>query len=275
VFEDTADTNLAIGLDKVISSKGLEFVEAYFNWTRITDISSYCQYIGKTGISNINTIEYNNKNVEIVNMATEQLIVANGLKDVLIANTRDALYITQLNKEGSIKELSKRHYEDKNRYFDESPILYEKWGMVELLNRTAKCEVSRITVFPNRSFNATAEDGYSVNYFIAEGEARVYTESTDRKKCAKDSSVIFKSLSEYAISNEGKSDLVMIQTKSAEETKDGKKKKPKTHDSLVKLKPVFKQALWGGKKIKEVLKKSVGTMDIVSESWELSAHPAG
>ena len=275
VFEDVPEGNISLGLDKVINSKGLEMVEAYFNWTRITDISSYYQYIGKTGVSNINTIESNNKNVEIVNMASEQLIVANGLKDVLIANTRDALYITQITKEGNIKELTKMHYDNKSRYFDDSPLLYEKWGMVELLNRTAKCEISRITVFPNRSFNAVAEDGYSVNYFVVEGDARVYSDTSDRKKCGKDSSVLFKSSTEYAISNEGKVDLVMIQTKSADMVKDGKKKKPKNNESLVKLKPVFKNALWGGKKIKEVLKKSVGAMDCVSESWELSAHAAG
>lgn len=275
VFEDPNDDDICLGLNKVLDSKGLELVEAYFNWTRITDISSYCQYIGRTGISNVNTIESDNKNVEIVNKATEQLVVANGLRDVLIANTRDAVYITQINKEGNIRELSKKYYESKSRYFDESPILYEKWGVTELINRTSSCEINRITIFPDRSFSDVAEDGFAVNYFVADGEARVSTSALDRKKYAKDASILFKSLTEYTITNEGKNDLVMIQTKNAETTKDGKKKKFVTKESLVKLKPVFKDSLWGGTKIRDFLKKSVGDMDCVSESWELSTHPAG
>lgn len=274
-FEDVGDS-IALGLDKVLDNRALELVEAYFTWTRITDISSYYKFIGNSEDRKRNTIEYNNKNVEIVNTSDEQLIVANGLKDVLIANTRDAIYITQINKENSIKDVAKRHYSDKSKYFDESPIFYEKWGSKEVLNRTDKCEISRITVFPGRSFSSVTEEGYSVNYFIAEGEARVTSGATEKKKQVKDSCVLFRSLVEYTLANEGRRNLVMIQTKNADYVEEiKKKKKTVVQDSLVKLKPVFKDAIWGGTKIRDKLQKAIGNMTSVAESWELSAHPAG
>lgn len=276
VFEDVSDPSLAVGLDKILKPTAIEIVEGYFKWNRITDISSYYQFIDTSEDSNENVIEFDNKNVEIVNMAREQLIVANGLKDILIANTRDAIYITQINKESNIKEVAKQYYLDKNKFFDESPIFYEKWGSKEILNRTEKCEVSRITIFPNRDYSGVVEEGYSLNYFITEGEARVSMMNTERKKYIKDSSFLIKSLAEYCIVNEGKRNLILIQTKNAEFTEELKKKKKLiNHESLVKLKPVFREALWGGNKIRDKLNKSVGGLENVAESWELSAHPAG
>lgn len=276
VFEDTSDPTFALGLDKVLNPNSIEIVEAYFSWTRITDISSYYNFIGRTEEQTSNIIEFDNKNVEIVNRVDDQLIVANGLKDVLIANTRDAIYITQINKESNIREVSKKYYINKNRFFDESPILYEKWGSKEVLNRTDNCEVSRIIVYANRSFTSVAGEGFSVNYFIADGEAKVSSGAGDKKKYYKDSSILFRSGAEYTVFNESKRNLVMIRTKNAEFSEGAKRKKKTVNvESLVKLRPVFKEFLWGGTKIRDVLKKPVGSMECVAESWELSAHPAG
>lgn len=44
--------------------------------------------------------------------------------------------------------------------------------------------------------------------------------------------------------------------------------------SIVKLEPAFKDYLWGGTKLRDIYNKKCD-MDIVAESWELSAHPDG
>ncbi len=43
---------------------------------------------------------------------------------------------------------------------------------------------------------------------------------------------------------------------------------------MFKLKPAFKDYLWGGKKLKEEYGKN-SDLDIVAETWELSTHPDG
>lgn len=53
------------------------------------------------------------------------------------------------------------------------------------------------------------------------------------------------------------------------------KTKTENANYLVKLQPAFKDNLWGGTKIRDYLGKDVGNMDVIAESWELSAHPAG
>jgi len=43
---------------------------------------------------------------------------------------------------------------------------------------------------------------------------------------------------------------------------------------IVKLKPAFKDYLWGGTRLRDIYQKDCA-YDRVAESWELSAHPAG
>ena len=53
-----------------------------------------------------------------------------------------------------------------------------------------------------------------------------------------------------------------------------KGKKKMSNLKPVKLKPAFKDYLWGGTKLKEEYNK-VSDLDIVAESWELSTHKDG
>lgn len=46
------------------------------------------------------------------------------------------------------------------------------------------------------------------------------------------------------------------------------------NNEIIKLKPCFKDYLWGGTKLKEKYNKHTD-LEICAESWELSAHPSG
>lgn len=46
-------------------------------------------------------------------------------------------------------------------------------------------------------------------------------------------------------------------------------------EKIIKLQSVYKDYIWGGTKIRDVLKKDTGNMERIAESWELSTHPAG
>lgn len=47
-----------------------------------------------------------------------------------------------------------------------------------------------------------------------------------------------------------------------------------TIDSIIKLSPFFKDYIWGGTKLKNILRKNCD-YNTIAESWELSAHPDG
>ncbi len=45
-------------------------------------------------------------------------------------------------------------------------------------------------------------------------------------------------------------------------------------DAMVKLQPAFKEALWGGTKLRDLYGMDCD-YDVIAESWQMSAHPAG
>lgn len=263
----------ATSLVSVLRTEQMQLVQAKFELVRITDISSYYNYFGKAVENNSNAIGFHNKNVEIVNMVQDQLVVANGLRNVIIANTRDAIYITPINREADIKEVAKKYYTKKSRYFDECSIYYEKWGTKEILNQSQNCIVSRITVYQNQIFKGEENRDRILHYFIAEGEAKIYSEENGAWECCTNGSVTFHGGENYEIANETKGNLVIIQTDNAIVSTE--EQEVKRENCLVKMIPALKDSIWGGTKIRDVLKKDVNGMERISESWELSAHPAG
>ena len=46
-------------------------------------------------------------------------------------------------------------------------------------------------------------------------------------------------------------------------------------NELIKLNPAFKDYIWGGTKIRDLLGKNTGAMQQIAESWEFSTHPDG
>lgn len=46
-------------------------------------------------------------------------------------------------------------------------------------------------------------------------------------------------------------------------------------NEMIRLSPVFKDYIWGGTKIRDVLHKDTGSLDRIAESWEFSSHADG
>lgn len=248
-----------------------KLIDCTFVWTRITDISSLYNYYNRTTHDDSNAISNNCKGVEIVNLVDDCLVVANGLKNVAIVNTRDTVYVTSGTREEDIKDIIDKYYVSNKRYFDVRPKKYENWGEEELIGSAIGCKVKIITVYPRGFFVYRTKKDEIVNIFITQGVARI--ESGDKELVYESNqNFTITDLGRYTITNSGKTNLIFVCTeKTVKNSKDSTTK----HDYLVKLLPAFKDNMWGGTKIRDVFGKDVGDMDVIAESWELSAHPAG
>lgn len=267
--EGTEQIN-SVSLIKVVAAKNACLIPAAFEWTRITDISSFYHYYDKAAKNNQNTISHNSRGVEIVNMVDDRLIVANGLRNVVIVNTRDAIYVTNSTKEADIKGITNSYYASKKQYFDIQPKKYENWGVEELIGSADQCKVKLITVYPRESYEYRTKKNVVANFFITQGKARLETERADYDYSYNQNITILDP-GVYHITNTGKNELVFVFT----EKNARSKIRPGKLDYLVGMAPVFKDNLWGGTKIRDVLGKDVGDMDVIAESWELSAHHDG
>lgn len=260
-----------ISLIKIIHNKQCTLLSATFKWFRITNISSFYNYYNKVMENNDNTISYFNKGVEIVNTVGEQLIVTNGLKNVVIVNTRDAIYVSSKEKEADIKRICEKYGAENKRYFESSPKKYESWGIEELIGNAKSCSINAVTVYEREALPFKLSKNTVVNFFIVKGVARVYSDFEEVEYLQHQSFTI-KDKNKYLITNTGKTELVLI---IIEKIISSIKETQQSKEFLVKMTPVFKDNLWGGTKIRDVFGKDVGDLEIIAESWELSAHSDG
>ena len=260
-----------VNLSKILHTDKCDLVPASFEWTRITDITSFYEYVGKAAKNNDNTIAYNCKGVEIVNTLESKLVVANGLKNIVIVNTRDALYVSDKSREADAKSIAQKYYNGKKRYFDVQPKRYMTWGTSETLYYTEQIVVNKVVLYPGEHTAYRCRRGYTANLLVLQGTALLRGKDTEIDY-AVDQSIVIADTAAYEIANTGKTPLEMLCTLRRQKTNGQRRKEA---DLLVRLAPVFKDNLWGGTRIRDVFHKDVGGMEIVAESWELSAHPDG
>lgn len=224
-------------------------------------------------------------NTTVINRCDKKLVLVNHLKDILVVNTDDAVYVGKKGQSNDLKEiiLESSHLWD---YFNKSSLFYRKWGNYEVLSQdfVAGYEVRRVTVLPGKTIYLHKHSKKTENINIVSGKGKIVigdesltVESGDIVKIPVDTV--------HQISCISDDNLIMIETSSGIENKlddlvsiDSKDMAEGTlgfeFEPFVKLKPAYKDYLWGGNRLSEVFNKK-SDLGIIAESWELSAHPDG
>jgi mannose-1-phosphate guanylyltransferase/mannose-6-phosphate isomerase len=278
---DNLRTITPVAIEKSILEKTdkLSCIETAFRWDDIgslEDLKKTSLETGGIGISN------ECSNTTVLNQSTNQAVVVNGLDDVLVVNTADAVYVGR----NGTSHLLKRILHDNhalNAFSEKGTVIYRSWGYREKIVEEEKFRVQRVTILPGRTIYEHRHEERTENWTIIQGSAFV-TLNGVAKTYGETDCIEVRAGTVHQISNNGERDLVLIETAVGEVllhdmvTGDGK---PVTEadlgfqiDPMVKLLPAFKDYLWGGTKLRDLYGKQCD-YDVIAESWELSAHPAG
>lgn len=234
-----------------------------------------------------NIIKNDCSNISVINNAQRQLVVANDLRDIVVVNTEDAVYISSKKSADNIKEIIKDNLDQYETYFDYNRISYREWGIHELLNYSNGYKVKKVTVFPGMMMNLHQHELRAEYWSVVEGTATI-TIGTETKDYHKYESVFVPIGVKHKVANKTDSNVVIIEVGIGDSILDNDMVKIYGQDSsdnggnyvrkdncpIVKLDPAFKDNLWGGTKIRDVYGKKCD-YDVIGESWELSAHPDG
>jgi len=94
-------------------SKKIKVIQSSFNWTDIGGLESLCETLpsdDRNNKYNKNTIISNSDNISVYN-DTEKLLVINGLENMVVSVTNDAIYISKAGKSQDIKEIMVKNKE--------------------------------------------------------------------------------------------------------------------------------------------------------------------
>ena len=252
------------------------------SWSDICDFESFNEAIG-TGQEN--AIKSWCSNVDVINTTSNQLVVANGIDNAFIVNTPDAIYITDKDKSGRIKDILKKNEKQAQRY-DHSYIDNRPWGIREILKKEPGFRVRKITIFPGLKLSNHMHNKRNENYTVVSGVLTIELEG-EVLNLHEGESYNIEANTMHLLRNDTDENLILIEVDTGDEINEwdmvhedelgevsynrhGEDNLP----CIYKLAPAYKDYLWGGSRLLELFGKDT-PYDITAESWELSAHRDG
>ncbi len=259
-------------------SENLLAVELKSAWSDIGSFEAYekeYDLAEKTRIIKKDTL-----NTSILNTESEKLVVANGLKDLYIVNTTNALYVTDKSDAEDIKGILNEYQEEFSEYFEVNPKVYRPWGTREVLSEGSGFRIRKIVMYPGRSMSRHIHERRTERYTVVSGALSIEI-AHQYQELSHGESVDVLPGKPHRLYNAGDTEVIMIEVDTGSEIEE-RDMRDSTQDTLqpaelpeiFRLRPAFQNYLWGGNRLKDVFHKE-SPYEITAESWELSAHPDG
>lgn len=271
-------------------TKRAKVVKAEFKWKDIGGLEDIEETKLKTSTDGYE-LENNCSNTDIINRIDKSIVVANGVSDLVIVNTEDAVYVGRKGESERLKEIvnDPENVSVMGKFFETGRMNYRQWGTYDLVVDTPHYRVKHVVIQPGKTIYAHKHEFRSEHWTIVSGEAYVETEERNGYYYTDDVVDILPGMT-HQVSNVGDNALVIVEVSVGENVSEDDKVSAELNksasasgikndknlygESLVKLSPVYKDNLWGGNKLKTLYGKKCD-FDILAESWEMSAHEAG
>lgn len=283
-LDSTLETIESISIERSLleKSKNLKLVNSGFTWDEITVLED----ISKTSYKTDGTLIMNEcEDVIAINNSNRQAVVLNKLSNVIVANTDDAIYVGKRGESDSLKNIIQEH-EELKPYTEKSNIYYRQWGYYIQLSEGIKHHIRMVHVMPGKTIYEHLHKNRTENWTILQGTG-VVDINGKRTECEPGQNFDIWVGDKHQITNIGTEELIFVDTSYGVALHE-EERLPRNPDmadinettlgvkaeKLIKLKPVFKDSIWGGNSLREKYGMKCD-YDHIAEAWVLAAHSAG
>lgn len=250
-------------------------VPVSFRWSTISRLEDMSRIdYETTGVNVVNDCT----NTMVINNAPRLAVVVNGIDDAVVINTADAVYVSHRGSTDQIKDIIKNN-PNLRSYVDKGVIQYRPWGYSEQLVQGRAYRIRQMTVLPGKTVLAHTHSQRRETWTIVSGRGLVTCNGEAREYGAEDN-IQIPNGTEHQVTNIGEEPLVIVEVSMGEALPDEEvitgqmPVVPGTYDAMIKLQPAYKDSLWGGTKLRDIYGMNCD-YDVIAESWQMSAHPAG
>lgn len=165
---------------------------------------------------NQNVIRGNVKLSDVENsiiFGSNRTITVKGLKNVVIADTKDAILISDRKKSEDVKTIVEKLQSENNPIAKENPFDYRPWGKYETIEEGSRFKVKHITVKPGQKLSVQMHYHRAEHWIIISGTAKV--RNGDKELLLSENQSTFIPLGAiHSIENPGKLPLEFIEVQS-------------------------------------------------------------
>ncbi|MGD9209800.1 MAG: mannose-1-phosphate guanylyltransferase/mannose-6-phosphate isomerase [Desulfobacteraceae bacterium] len=145
-----------------------------FGWSDIGSWKSLYDFLSKDVHQNVidgDVITQNTHSCFV--MGRDRLIAASGISNMVIVDTPDSVFVSDLENSRDVKSIVTELKEKGRREYQHHRTIYFSWGNVTALDRKDDFGVDRLEIYPGKTFEMKLESNHDCNITLVRGQVIV------------------------------------------------------------------------------------------------------
>lgn len=184
-----------------------------FGWSDIGSWKSLYSFIPKDINGNVvdgDVVSKETRNCLI--MGHERLIATSGIENMVVVETPDAVFISDMEKSQDVKSIVETLKEDRRTEYQTHRTVHHPWGIFTTLKKNDDFSVAQVELYPGSKLEIDTDTWTTKHLMVAKGLAKTTTNHQNRT-LKKGQCVLLSENQSILVENTGKDFLVIIKVK--------------------------------------------------------------
>ena len=187
-------------------------VPLYSKWSDIGSWNTLMENSDKDRYGNVlsGDIIHENLQKSMILSSSDRMIVTNHLKDIIIIDTKDALFVSSKDSSHNIKSLLSKIKNERPETFENHVDVHRPWGAFESIKKGNNFHVKKIHVKPGGKLSLQKHKYRSEHWIVVSGEAEVIKDK-EKILLKTNESIYIPRKTIHSIENKSNIDLILIE----------------------------------------------------------------
>ena len=186
-------------------------VPADFGWSDIGSWKSLYDFLEKDANNNVvdgDVIARDTRNCLV--LAHDRLIATNRLQDMVVVETPDSIFVSDLNHSRDVKSIVSELKDHGRKEYQQHRTVHYPWGVSKLLEQRADYKAAELAVYPGSMLQLPVQKDHLLHFLVINGSAKMSTDSA-KKSLSAGESFTLNAENRVSIKNTGRGELYLIQ----------------------------------------------------------------
>jgi mannose-1-phosphate guanylyltransferase/mannose-6-phosphate isomerase len=145
-----------------------------FGWSDIGSWKSLYDFLPKSNENNVfegDVMHQNTRNCFI--RGEERLIVANDLENIVIVETPDTVFVSDMENSKNVKSIVTELKKQNRKEYKSHTTVYRPWGTYTILEENGNTKIKRIVVYPGAKLSLQMHHHRSEHWIVVQGTAKI------------------------------------------------------------------------------------------------------